>query len=118
MKEKWDCIPENTGLALFFQLSPFFAFFLFLPIIYFVDILITHGPPMGILDKTIEEQEHVGCADLLDAVKRVKPKVHIFGNFLLFSIFEIIFLIYFQDIFMRDMELSRTTILSTLMPPI
>lgn len=39
----------------------------------------THGPPYGILDKT-EEGLLVGCEELLAAVRRVQPKVHIFGH--------------------------------------
>ncbi len=44
-----------------------------------IDILITHGPPQGILDTTIHGSQ-VGCADLLEHVFRVKPKVHLFGH--------------------------------------
>lgn len=44
-----------------------------------VDILITHGPPQGYCDETYLG-ESVGCADLLDAVRRVRPKYHIFGH--------------------------------------
>ena len=47
-----------------------------------VDILITHGPPMGILDQANERlnTEHCGCEELLLAIKRVKPRVHVFGH--------------------------------------
>lgn len=51
-----------------------------------VDVLITHGPPAGILDtvmrfKTDEYQpESTGCIDLLHRVRAVSPKVHIFGH--------------------------------------
>jgi hypothetical protein len=38
------------------------------------DILITHGPPLGILD------DRQGCAALRRAVIRVKPKLHCFGH--------------------------------------
>lgn len=45
------------------------------------DVLVTHGPPMGIMDKVITHVEKtVGCADLLWTVKQLKPKVHIFGH--------------------------------------
>lgn len=44
-----------------------------------IDALITHGPPMGILDETPRHQ-HVGCEDLMFAVEKVKPLVHIFGH--------------------------------------
>ncbi|MGN7203829.1 metallophosphatase domain-containing protein [Pedobacter sp. SAFR-022] len=43
------------------------------------DILVTHGPPMGILDR-VGLNDHVGCADLLRHVKRIKPKFHVFGH--------------------------------------
>jgi predicted phosphodiesterase len=55
LREKWRLIPEG------------------------VDILVTHGPPAGILDQT-PQGEHVGCADLKEAVERVKPKLHVFGH--------------------------------------
>lgn len=55
IKKHWDLIPDNT------------------------DILITHGPPFGILDVS-SHGTHIGCYDLLDAVKRVKPKIHAFGH--------------------------------------
>jgi Icc-related predicted phosphoesterase len=44
-----------------------------------IDVLVTHGPPQGILDKT-EEGLLVGCEELIGAVHRVHPKVHIFGH--------------------------------------
>ncbi|MDZ7934040.1 MAG: metallophosphatase domain-containing protein [Emticicia sp.] len=44
-----------------------------------VDILITHGPAYGILDKTTRN-ENVGCEDLLVKIKQVKPKFHICGH--------------------------------------
>jgi predicted phosphodiesterase len=43
------------------------------------DILITHGPPYGILDRTISGQD-VGCEDLRRAIERVRPRVHAFGH--------------------------------------
>lgn len=44
-----------------------------------VDILITHGPPAGILDKT-PYGESVGCKDLFERVIKVKPQLHVFGH--------------------------------------
>lgn len=44
-----------------------------------IDLLLTHGPPKGHGDLT-DYGEHVGCADLLDAVRRVKPRWHVFGH--------------------------------------
>lgn len=43
------------------------------------DVLITHSPPYGILDQ-IQSGEHVGCEDLLEALQRVRPKLHVFGH--------------------------------------
>ena len=43
------------------------------------DILITHGPPMGILDRTYDERA-VGCEALREALTRVRPRVHCFGH--------------------------------------
>jgi Icc-related predicted phosphoesterase len=39
----------------------------------------THGPPYNILDKT-RNGENVGCEDLLERIKAIKPYVHIFGH--------------------------------------
>lgn len=43
------------------------------------DVLITHGPPYGILDKTIRGK-HVGCERLKYKVIEIKPKYHVFGH--------------------------------------
>lgn len=43
------------------------------------DILITHGPPLGILDR-VGFNGFAGCEDLLKRVKQIKPKVHVFGH--------------------------------------
>lgn len=42
------------------------------------DVLVTHGPPKGILDWV--GKDRVGCEELAIAVPRVNPKVHIFGH--------------------------------------
>ena len=45
-----------------------------------LDILVTHGPPFGILDET-EEGNLIGCKILLHEVQtRVRPKYHVFGH--------------------------------------
>lgn len=44
------------------------------------DILITHGPPYGILDQAPEFDVHAGDPELLKAVLRIRPKLHIFGH--------------------------------------
>ena len=61
IKKHWDLIPDDT------------------------DILVTHGPVYGILDHVLNSHhpqgEHVGCADLLDRVKKLKKlKLHCCGH--------------------------------------
>lgn len=51
----WDMIPEDT------------------------DLLITHGPPYGILDNVLGSGS-VGCEDLMNRVLHIKPQVHLFGH--------------------------------------
>ncbi|KAI5863936.1 ser/Thr protein phosphatase family protein [Durotheca rogersii] len=43
------------------------------------DIMITHGPPRGILDRT-NSRERAGCPDLFTAAAKVKPRIHCFGH--------------------------------------
>ncbi|KAK5453638.1 hypothetical protein LTS15_006825 [Exophiala xenobiotica] len=45
-----------------------------------VDVMLTHGPPMGILDQTMREGESVGCEHLRRAVERCRPRMHCFGH--------------------------------------
>lgn len=45
-----------------------------------LDVLITHGPPKGILDMPFGSGEHVGCLDLLEVVSESKPRYHVFGH--------------------------------------
>ncbi len=52
LKAKWDLIPNNT------------------------DILMTHCPPRGILDRAFDGKHH-GCLQLK---KAFKPKLHAFGH--------------------------------------
>uniref|UniRef100_A0A8D1F7T3 Metallophosphoesterase domain containing 1 n=1 Tax=Sus scrofa TaxID=9823 RepID=A0A8D1F7T3_PIG len=55
--EKWNLIPEG------------------------VDILITHGPPLGFLDWVPKKMQRVGCVELLNTVqRRVQPRLHVFGH--------------------------------------
>jgi predicted phosphohydrolase len=51
---KWALIPANT------------------------DVLITHGPPMDILDSN--GKENLGCADLTRRLGEIRPRAHIFGH--------------------------------------
>jgi Icc-related predicted phosphoesterase len=44
-----------------------------------IDVLVTHTPPYGIGDRT-SRGESVGCEELLAAVRRIKPKLHVFGH--------------------------------------
>jgi Icc-related predicted phosphoesterase len=55
ISKHWKVIPENT------------------------DILVTHGPPAGILDTTIRGIG-VGDEDLKKKLKYIRPKYHIFGH--------------------------------------
>lgn len=43
-----------------------------------VDILITHTPPLNILDKVY--RGNVGCDVLSERLKHIKPKLHCFGH--------------------------------------
>lgn len=45
-----------------------------------IDVLVTHSPPYGRLDELMEEGKHVGSAALEYAVKRMRPKLHVFGH--------------------------------------
>ena len=58
IKKHWDMIPHG------------------------VDLLITHGPPHGILDKSKNRgfDDNLGCQELLKCIQRIKPKVHCFGH--------------------------------------
>ena len=44
-----------------------------------VDVLITHTPPMGILDRTAQNK-HIGCPVLRRRVFELKPQIHCFGH--------------------------------------
>jgi Icc-related predicted phosphoesterase len=55
MQKHWDLVPEDT------------------------DILITHGPPAGIMDRITTGVE-TGCEILLETVQRIKPRLHLFGH--------------------------------------
>ena len=59
IESHWNLIPEST------------------------DVLITHGPPFGILDEVIRRDgglEHVGCHSLLSRVRSIAPSYHLFGH--------------------------------------
>jgi Icc-related predicted phosphoesterase len=49
------------------------------------DILVTHGPPKGILDVCEDKDKsnrfvHVGCKSLLNKVQQLRPTIHAFGH--------------------------------------
>jgi len=46
-----------------------------------IDVLLTHGPPLGRGDKCKGGGHRAGCVDLLRTIqKRVKPRAHVFGH--------------------------------------
>jgi Icc-related predicted phosphoesterase len=48
-----------------------------------IHVLITHGPPKGILDSASRDKhvsENVGCSALLKRVLKIQPKIHIYGH--------------------------------------
>lgn len=49
-----------------------------------VDVLVTHGPPKGVLDLTTDLTDNrpvqVGCKSLMNAVLSVAPRIHAFGH--------------------------------------
>jgi len=55
IKAKWDLIPDG------------------------IDVLVTHGPAAGVHDVN-SRHESMGCKDLMQAILRVKPKLHICGH--------------------------------------
>jgi Icc-related predicted phosphoesterase len=47
------------------------------------DVVITHGPPYGILDSTYNHQnkpELAGCSALMKKIRKVNPKIMLFGH--------------------------------------
>lgn len=60
LQRRWECMPSHG-----------------------IDVLVTHGPPFGVLDG-VPESEYVtrrrGDHALGDRIDRVKPLVHIFGH--------------------------------------
>lgn len=47
-----------------------------------VDVLVTHAPPRGFGDRIEWKgvERRVGCPDLLERVRAVKPRLHLFGH--------------------------------------
>ncbi len=44
-----------------------------------IDVLITHTPPKGILDRTTYGKS-IGCEELHKKIPRIRPKFHVFGH--------------------------------------
>lgn len=44
-----------------------------------VDVLVTHTPPLGVLDRT-NDGRRVGCEALREALPRIAPRLHVFGH--------------------------------------
>jgi Icc-related predicted phosphoesterase len=55
LRRKWDLIPDHT------------------------DVLVTHSPPQGHGDRT-QSGTLAGCEELIVAVERVQPALHVFGH--------------------------------------
>ena len=54
---------------------------------YGLDVLVTHGPPCGVLDDATAYRggswagpDLNGCQDLADRVALVRPRIHVFGH--------------------------------------
>ncbi|KAK3295295.1 ser/Thr protein phosphatase family protein [Chaetomium fimeti] len=47
-----------------------------------VDVVVTHGPPRGVRDRSWAAAggQHVGAGELFEAVERARPRVHCFGH--------------------------------------
>ena len=56
IRERWDRIPYST------------------------EVLVTHGPPAGVLDRTGPGKPSKGCEDLGRRLNVVKPRLHLFGH--------------------------------------
>ena len=46
----------------------------------YTDVLITHMPPYGFGDTVINQSYHLGSMSLMEKVRIIKPKIHIFGH--------------------------------------
>ena len=44
------------------------------------DVVVTHGPPFGILDYAQMSGDQVGCRDLMARLYQIKPLIHSFGH--------------------------------------
>lgn len=44
------------------------------------DVLITHGPPKGILDRINKQGPELGCPELAKRLSEISPILHVFGH--------------------------------------
>lgn len=44
-----------------------------------IDVVVTHGPPHGIMDMSAEKKR-IGCPQLFAAVAKAQPRIHCFGH--------------------------------------
>jgi Icc-related predicted phosphoesterase len=56
LEQKWKDIPDDT------------------------DILITHGPAYGFVDKVIGQTQNLGCELLAKRISSIKPSIHVCGH--------------------------------------
>jgi len=70
-------VPHLQGWAFYAREEKLIAMFSKIPRMQ-PDVLITHAPPLGILDAS--QSDHFGSKELLHYIDRAKPKVHIFGH--------------------------------------
>jgi UDP-2,3-diacylglucosamine pyrophosphatase LpxH len=45
-----------------------------------IDILISHSPAFGHLDRIVGQTEHLGCELLATRINEIKPKIHVCGH--------------------------------------
>ncbi len=45
-----------------------------------LEVLVSHGPPFGVLDKSHPSAAHLGCEELAKTVDQIKPRLHVFGH--------------------------------------
>lgn len=45
-----------------------------------IDILVTHTPPLGVLDVASSGDVHLGCPHLRRELDRIRPQLHAFGH--------------------------------------
>jgi len=56
IRRYWQMIPEDT------------------------DVLVTYGPPFGVLDQSHPSAAHLGCEELAKTVEQIRPVLNVFGH--------------------------------------